>query len=183
MSILPKQWLGRCFQLVCLNTKMQNYQWFCNYLLSSRHEWFLVIPAIGNKIYGTGIWEEIEYFALCSLRWWQELGILVKKTYLTVSRASAQVCGGLALQFHSCHIEDRQALNGYFILSSKALVPKCQEAMSECLKNTMLNVRFEWSKSRSKAGSSGRSCSPWGQSITGQVHSLAMTAAASALLG
>jgi len=101
--------------------------------------------------------------------------------YLAVQERQAQVCGGLgASNSIRATIEDRQALNGYFILSSKALVPNVK-AMSELLKDTMLNVRFD-EVSRVKELVAQRRARRE-QSITGQGHSLAMTAASSAISG
>ncbi|MFT5595157.1 MAG: Zn-dependent M16 (insulinase) family peptidase, partial [Oceanicoccus sp.] len=123
--------------------------------------------------------EEIEYLPLFSSMM-TELGI-GEEDYLTVQERQAQVCGGLgASNSIRATIEDRQALNGYFILSSKALVPNVR-AMSELLKDTMLNVRFD-EVSRVKELVAQRRARRE-QSITGQGHSLAMTAAASALSG
>jgi len=123
--------------------------------------------------------EEIEYLPLFSSMM-TELGI-GDADYLTVQERQAQVCGGLgASNSIRATIEDRQALNGYFILSTKALVPNVK-AMSELLKDTMLNVRFD-EVSRVKELVAQRRARRE-QSITGQGHSLAMTAASSALSG
>ncbi|MFT5595109.1 MAG: Zn-dependent M16 (insulinase) family peptidase, partial [Oceanicoccus sp.] len=123
--------------------------------------------------------EEIEYLPLFSSMM-TELGI-GEEDYLTVQERQAQVCGGLgASNSIRATIEDRQALNGYFILSSKALVPNVR-AMSELLKDTMLNVRFDEASRVKELVAQRRARRE--QSITGQGHSLAMTAAASALSG
>ena len=109
-----------------------------------------------------------------------ELGI-GEADYLAVQERQAQVCGGLgASNSIRATIEDRQALNGYFILSSKALVPNVK-AMSELLKDTILDVRFD-EVSRVKELVAQRRARRE-QSVTGQGHSLAMTAASSALSG
>ena len=95
--------------------------------------------------------------------------------------AKLRVCGGLgASNSIRATIEDRQALNGYFILSSKALVPNVK-AMSELLKDTMLNVRFDEASRVKELVAQRRARRE--QSITGQGHSLAMTAASSAISG
>ena len=123
--------------------------------------------------------EEIEYLPLFSSMM-TELGI-GEDDYLAVQERQAQVCGGLgASNSIRATIADRQELNGYFILSSKALVPNVK-AMSELLKDTMLNVRFD-EVSRVKELVAQRRARRE-QSITGQGHSLAMTAASSALSG
>lgn len=123
--------------------------------------------------------EETEYLPLFSSMM-TEFGIGAED-YLTVQERQAQVCGGLgASNSIRATIEDRQELNGYFILSSKALVPNVK-AMSELLKDTMLNVRFD-EASRVKELVAHRRARRE-QSITGQGHSLAMTAASSAISG
>jgi len=123
--------------------------------------------------------EEIAYLPLFSSMM-TELGI-GEADYLAVQERQAQVCGGLgASNSIRATIEDRQALNGYFILSSKALVPNVK-AMSELLKDTILDVRFD-EVSRVKELVAQRRARRE-QSITGQGHSLAMTAASSALSG
>ncbi|WP_111639801.1 insulinase family protein [Marinomonas shanghaiensis] len=123
--------------------------------------------------------EETEHLPLFSSMM-TELGI-GGADYLAVQERQAQVCGGLgASNSIRATIEDRQALNGYFILSSKALVPNVK-AMSELLKDTMLNVRFD-EVSRVKELVAQRRARRE-QSITGQGHSLAMTAASSAISG
>jgi Zn-dependent M16 (insulinase) family peptidase len=100
---------------------------------------------------------------------------------LAVQERQAQVCGGLgASNSIRARIEDRQSLNGYFILSTKALVPNVK-AMSELLKDTMLDVRFDEVSRLKELVAQRRARSE--QSITGQGHSLAMTAASSALSG
>ncbi|TYL49096.1 insulinase family protein [Marinomonas sp. IMCC 4694] len=123
--------------------------------------------------------EELEYLPLFSSMM-TELG-LGDADYLAVQERQAQVCGGLgASNSIRATTKDRQALNGYFILSSKALVPNVK-AMSELLKDTMLTVRFD-EVSRVKELVAQRRARRE-QSITGQGHSLAMSAASSALSG
>ena len=123
--------------------------------------------------------EEIEYLPLFSSMM-TELGI-GEADYLAVQERQAQVCGGLgASNSIRATIEDRQELNGYFILSSKALVPNVK-AMSELLKDTMLNVRFDEANRVKEVVAQRRARRE--QSITGQGHSLAMTAASSAISG
>ncbi|MCB5162067.1 insulinase family protein [Marinomonas algarum] len=123
--------------------------------------------------------EELEYLPLFSSMM-TELGI-GEDDYLAVQERQAQVCGGLgASNSIRATIENRQALNGYFILSSKALVSNVK-AMSELLKDTMLNVRFD-EVSRVKELVAQRRARRE-QSITGQGHVLAMTAASSRLSG
>jgi Zn-dependent M16 (insulinase) family peptidase len=123
--------------------------------------------------------EEIDYLPLFSSMM-TEFGI-GDADYLAVQERQAQVCGGLgASNSIRATVEDRQSLNGYFILSTKALVPNVK-AMSELLKDTMLDVRFD-EVSRVKELVAQRRARRE-QSITGQGHSLAMTAASSALSG
>lgn len=123
--------------------------------------------------------EEIAYLPLFSSMM-TELGI-GESDYLTVQERQAQVCGGLgASNSIRATIEDRQSLNGYFILSTKALVPNVK-AMSELLKDTMLSVRFDEVARVKELVAQRRARRE--QSITGQGHSLAMTAASSALSG
>ncbi|RCW99926.1 insulinase family protein [Marinomonas foliarum] len=123
--------------------------------------------------------EETEYLPLFSSMM-TELGI-GEADYLAVQERQAQVCGGLgASNSIRATIKDRQDLNGYFILSSKALVPNVK-AMSELLKDTMLNVRFDEASRVKELVAQRRARRE--QSITGQGHSLAMTAASSAISG
>jgi len=123
--------------------------------------------------------EETEHLPLFSSMM-TELGI-GEADYLAVQERQAQVCGGLgASNSIRATIEDRQVLNGYFILSSKALVPNVK-AMSELLKDTMLNVRFDEACRVKELVAQRRARRE--QSITGQGHSLAMTAASSAISG
>jgi Zn-dependent M16 (insulinase) family peptidase len=123
--------------------------------------------------------EEISYLPLFSSMM-TELGV-GEADYLTVQERQAQVCGGLgASNSIRATIKDRQALNGYFILSTKALVPNVK-AMSELLKDTILNVRFDEVNRVKELVAQRRARRE--QSITGQGHSLAMTAASSALSG
>ncbi|NVK75302.1 MAG: insulinase family protein [Oceanospirillaceae bacterium] len=123
--------------------------------------------------------EETEYLPLFSSMM-TELGI-GDADYLAVQERQAQVCGGLgASNSIRATVEDRQALNGYFILSSKALVTNVK-SMSELLKDTMLDVRFD-EVGRVKELVAQRRARRQ-QSITGQGHSLAMTAASSAISG
>ncbi|MBR7890212.1 insulinase family protein [Marinomonas sp. A79] len=123
--------------------------------------------------------EELEYLPLFSSMM-TELGI-GEDDYLAVQERQAQVCGGLgASNSIRATTSDRQSLQGYFILSSKALVPNVK-AMSELLKDTMLNVRFDEASRVKELVAQRRARRE--QSITGQGHSLAMTAASSALSG
>ena len=123
--------------------------------------------------------EEVEYLPLFSSMM-TELGI-GEDDYLAVQERQAQVCGGLgASNSIRATIADRQSLSGYFILSTKALVPNVK-AMSQLLKDTMLHVRFD-EVSRVKELVAQRRARRE-QSITGQGHSLAMSAASSALSG
>ncbi|MEP0071374.1 MAG: insulinase family protein [Marinomonas sp.] len=123
--------------------------------------------------------EEIAYLPLFSSMM-TELGV-GEADYLAVQERQAQVCGGLgASNSIRATIEDRQSLNGYFILSTKALVPNVK-AMSQLLKDTMLNVRFDEGARVKELVAQRRARRE--QSITGQGHSLAMTAASSALSG
>ncbi|MGO2356338.1 MAG: insulinase family protein [Marinomonas foliarum] len=123
--------------------------------------------------------EETEYLPLFSSMM-TELGI-GEADYLAVQERQAQVCGGLgASNSIRATIKDRQDLNGYFILSSKALVPNVK-AMSELLKDTMLNVRFDEASRVKELVAQRRARRE--QSITGQGHSLAMTAASSGISG
>lgn len=123
--------------------------------------------------------EEIAYLPLFSSIM-TELGV-GKLDYLAVQERQAQVCGGLgASNSIRATIEDRQSLNGYFILSTKALVPNVK-AMSELLKDTMQSVRFDEVARVKELVAQRRARRE--QSITGQGHALAMTAASSALSG
>jgi presequence protease len=123
--------------------------------------------------------EETEYLPLFSSMM-TELGI-GEADYLAVQERQAQVCGGLgASNSIRATIKDRQDLNGYFILSSKALVPNVK-AMSELLKDTMLNVRFDEASRVKELVAQRRARRE--QSITGQGHSLAMMAASSGISG
>lgn len=123
--------------------------------------------------------EETEYLPLFSSMM-TELGI-GEADYLAVQERQAQVCGGLgASNSIRATIKDRQDLNGYFILSSKALVPNVK-AMSELLKDTMLDVRFDEASRVKELVAQRRARRE--QSITGQGHSLAMTAASSGISG
>ncbi|MBJ7556381.1 insulinase family protein [Marinomonas spartinae] len=109
-----------------------------------------------------------------------ELGI-GDQDYLAVQERQSQVCGGLgASNSIRATIEDRQNINGYFILSSKALVPNVK-AMSELLKDTMMNVRFDEVTRVKELVAQRRARRE--QSITGQGHSLAMTAASAGVSG
>ncbi|RBP78683.1 peptidase M16 [Marinomonas rhizomae] len=123
--------------------------------------------------------EETEYLPLFSSMM-TELGI-GEEGYLAVQERQAQVCGGLgASNSIRATVEDRQELNGYFILSSKALVPNVK-GMSELVKDTMLNVRFDEASRVKELVAQRRARRE--QSITGQGHSLAMAAASSAISG
>lgn len=123
--------------------------------------------------------EETEYLPLFSSML-TELGV-GEQDYLAVQERQAQVCGGLgASNSIRATIEDRQHVNGYFILSTKALVPNVK-AMSELLKDTMLNVRFDEIGRVKELVAQRRARRE--QSITGQGHSLAMTAASSGISG
>ena len=109
-----------------------------------------------------------------------ELGV-GELDYLAVQERQAQVCGGFGASTSiRATLQDRQTVNGYFVLNSKALVSNVV-AMSELLKDTMLNVRFD-EISRVKELVAQRRARRE-QSITGQGHSLAMTAAASGISG
>ncbi|WP_137170573.1 insulinase family protein [Marinomonas sp. FW-1] len=123
--------------------------------------------------------EETEYLPLFSSMM-TELGI-GEDDYLAVQERQAQVCGGLgASNSIRATIKDRQDLNGYFILSSKALVPNVK-AMSDLLKDTILNVRFDEASRVKELVAQRRARRE--QSITGQGHSLAMAAASSGISG
>ncbi|GAA0837727.1 MULTISPECIES: insulinase family protein [Marinomonas] len=109
-----------------------------------------------------------------------ELGV-GEQDYLAIQERQAQVCGGLgASNSIRASIQDRQNVSAYFVLSTKALVPNVA-AMSELLKDTMLNVRFDEISRVKELVAQRRSRRE--QSITGQGHSLAMTAAASGISG
>ncbi|MBJ7539558.1 insulinase family protein [Marinomonas transparens] len=123
--------------------------------------------------------EEMSYLPLFSSLI-AELGV-GEQDYLAVQERQAQVCGGLgASNSIRATLEDRQSVNGYFVLNSKALVSNVV-AMSELLKDTIMNVRFD-EVSRVKELVAQRRARRE-QSITGQGHSLAMTAAASGISG
>ncbi|MCV2404060.1 insulinase family protein [Marinomonas sp. C2222] len=123
--------------------------------------------------------EETQYLPLFSSVI-TELGI-GEEDYLAVQERQAQVCGGLGAS-NSIRpvIADRQSLNAYFILSSKALVPNVK-AMTELLTDTMLNVRFDEVGRLKELVAQRRARRE--QSITGQGHSLAMAAATSTFSG
>ncbi|WP_394183859.1 insulinase family protein [Marinomonas posidonica] len=109
-----------------------------------------------------------------------ELGV-GDQDYLAIQEKQAQVCGGLgASNSIRATINDRQTVTGYFILSSKALVPNVK-AMSELLRDTMLHVRFDEENRVKELVAQRRARRE--QSVTGQGHSLAMAAAASAISG
>ncbi|BFM50330.1 insulinase family protein [Marinomonas sp. THO17] len=123
--------------------------------------------------------EETSYLPLFSSVM-TELGV-GDKDYLAMQEKQAQVCGGLgASNSIRASLADRQAVKGYFVLSSKALVPNVQ-AMSELLRDTMLHVRFDETERLQELVAQRRARRE--QSITGQGHSLAMAAASSAISG
>ncbi|AEF56331.1 insulinase family protein [Marinomonas posidonica] len=123
--------------------------------------------------------EETSYLPLFSSVM-TELGV-GHQDYLAIQEKQAQVCGGLgASNSIRATINDRQEVKGYFILSSKALVPNVN-AMSELLRDTMLNVRFDEENRVKELVAQRRARRE--QSVTGQGHSLAMAAAASAISG
>ncbi len=109
-----------------------------------------------------------------------ELGV-GGQDYLAVQKQQAQVCGGFSA-FNSIEpsIEDYQNVNGYFILSTKVLLPNVK-AMSELLKDTMLDVRFnEVNRVRELVAQRRARCE---RSITDQGHFLAIMAASGGISG
>lgn len=123
--------------------------------------------------------EEIRYLPLFSYLM-TELGI-GEQDYLAIQSRQAEVCGGLgASSSIRAELADKQKLSGYFVLTSKALVPNTQ-AMTELMAQTFNEVRFD-EEARIKELISQRRARRE-RSITGQGHSLAMSAASSGMSG
>lgn len=103
------------------------------------------------------------------------------QTYLAVQEAQAQVCGGIGAS-NSIRplLDDKQQVGAYFVLSSKALVNKFSD-MSEILKQTFLQPRFDELARLRELIAQRRARRE--QSITGQGHSFAMMAASSGASG
>lgn len=109
-----------------------------------------------------------------------ELGV-GDQDYLAVQSRQAQVCGGLgASSSIRTELIDKQRVSGYFVLSSKALVPNAK-AMTELMAQTFNDVRFD-EEGRIKELISQRRARRE-RSITGQGHALAMSAASSGMSG
>lgn len=109
-----------------------------------------------------------------------ELGV-GEQDYLAIQSRQAQVCGGLgASSSIRPELIDKQRVAGYFVLSSKALVPNAA-AMTELMAQTFNDVRFD-EEGRIKELIAQRRARRE-RSITGQGHSLAMSAAASGMSG
>ncbi|ADZ89584.1 peptidase M16 [Marinomonas mediterranea] len=103
------------------------------------------------------------------------------KDYLAMQSRQAEICGGLgASNSIRATLEDKHVLNGYFVISSKALVPNAL-AMTELMTDTLKNVRFDEAGRIKELIAQRRARRQ--QSITGQGHSLAMTSAASGISG
>lgn len=101
--------------------------------------------------------------------------------YLAMQERQAQVCGGLSSSTSlRTTIEDRQQLSAYFVLSSKALVSNFS-AMSQLMLDTFVCPRFDEFERVKELVSQRRARRE--QSITGQGHVLAMTAASSGICG
>ncbi|TBR40808.1 peptidase M16 [Marinomonas agarivorans] len=105
-----------------------------------------------------------------------ELGVK-DKTYLEVQAEQARVCGSLGAS-NSIRplLDDHQSVRAYFILSSKALVNNF-ENMSNLLKDTFIDIKFSETNRIKELISQRRARRE--QSVTGQGHVLAMSAAAS----
>ena len=109
-----------------------------------------------------------------------ELGV-GEQDYLAIQSRQAQVCGGLGASSSIRPVLiDKQRVNGYFVLSSKALVPNAQ-AMTELMAQTFNNVRFDETGRIKELIAQRRARRE--RSITGQGHSLAMSAASSGMSG
>ncbi|RDL42895.1 peptidase M16 [Marinomonas piezotolerans] len=109
-----------------------------------------------------------------------ELGV-GEHDYLAVQSRQAQVCGGIsAYSSIRTEIIDKQRVNGYFVLSSKALVPNAQD-MTQLMADTFVAARFD-EISRIKELVAQRRARRE-SSITGQGHVLAMSAATSGMSG
>ncbi len=109
-----------------------------------------------------------------------ELGV-GEDDYLAIQSRQAQVCGGLGA--HSSirpEIIDKQRVSGYFVLSSKALVPNTA-AMTKLMVDTFQSVRFD-EVGRIKELIAQRRARRE-RSVTGQGHALAMSAATSGMSG
>ena len=109
-----------------------------------------------------------------------ELGV-GEQDYLAIQSRQAQVCGGLGASSSIRPVLiDKQRVNGYFVLSSKALVPNAQ-AMTELMAQTFNDVRFDETGRIKELIAQRRARRE--RSITGQGHSLAMSAASSGMSG
>ena len=109
-----------------------------------------------------------------------ELGV-GEQDYLAIQSRQAQVCGGLgASSSIRPELIDKQRVNGYFVLSSKALVPNAA-AMTELMAQTFNDVRFDETGRIKELIAQRRARRE--RSITGQGHSLAMSAASSGMSG
>ncbi len=112
----------------------------------------------------------LPYYGICLT----ELG-LDDKDYLAAQRWQAEVVGSIhAFTSIRGAGDDVQAIDAYLTLSSKALTRNCQ-AMNELMKATLESVRFDELDRIHELISQNRARRE--QSVTGNGHSLAMTAA------
>ncbi len=112
----------------------------------------------------------LPYYGICLT----ELG-LGDKDYLAAQRWQAEVVGSIhAFTSIRGAGDDVQAIDAYLTLSSKALTRNCQ-AMNELMKATLESVRFDELDRIHELISQNRARRE--QSVTGNGHSLAMTAA------
>ena len=101
--------------------------------------------------------------------------------YLMMQERQAQVCGGIGASTSlRATLGDRQKLSAYFVMSSKALVSNFA-SMSELMYDSICFPRFDEVERLKELVSQRRSRRE--QSITGQGHVLAMTAASSGVCG
>ena len=100
---------------------------------------------------------------------------LGEQDYIAVQSRQAAVCGAISASSSiRILLNDKQTVKGYFVLSAKALVAN-SEAMTQLMLDTLTKARFD-EGSRIKELIAQRRARRQ-QSITGQGHSLAMTAA------
>lgn len=101
------------------------------------------------------------------------------KDYLAVQNWQYSVSGGVnAFSTIRGAVDDANDLNGYFILSGKAL-QRNQKALSELMQNTFESVRFDEHERIRELVSQKRVRAE--QSVTGNGHGLAMLAAAAGI--
>ncbi|MBM6552333.1 insulinase family protein [Marinomonas ostreistagni] len=106
---------------------------------------------------------------------------LGEQDYLAIQSLQAQVCGGLGASTSiRTELADKQQVHGYFVLSSKALVPNAA-AMTELMAQTFNQVRFDEAGRIKELIAQRRARRE--RSITGQGHVLAMSAASAGMSG